>query len=131
MIVTGVNLSIYILFAPIYLILLFLFSFGVSLMLATITVFFRDIEHIYSVFIMILQFASAIFYPASIIPDKYQFILHYNPVLYYIQGFRDIVYSGIPPSATNLLICIFISIISMVMGILVFEKNQNKFILRI
>lgn len=131
MIITGADVSVYILYAPIYLILLFIFCCGVSLFLATITVFFRDIEHIYSVVITALNFTSAIFYPASIIPEKYQFVLQFNPIYYFIQGFRDVVYLGVAPNFSNILVCSLIAIISIVIGILVFEKKQNNFIFHI
>ena len=44
------------------LVTLFFFSLGVSLFLAACTVFFRDIQHIWSVFITALLYFSAIFY---------------------------------------------------------------------
>lgn len=131
MILTDANITINIMYGPIYLILLFIFSCGVSLTLATVTVFFRDIEHIYGILMTALHYTSAIFYPADIIPDKYQFILTYNPVYYYIKGFRDVVYSGVAPEVLNILICGLLAVSSMIVGVIVFEKNQDKFILHI
>ena len=131
MIVTKADVTIHVLYAPIYLILLFIFSCGISLLLATVTVFFRDIEHIYGVLITALHFVSAIFYPPDIIPDKYQFVLSYNPVYYFIEGFRNSVYLGVAPQAANLLICVGLAMVSLIIGVLVFEKNQDKFILHI
>lgn len=129
MVVTKAAITINIIYAPGYLLLFFLFSCGISLILATITVFFRDIEHIYGVLTTVLMYASALFYPAEIIPDKYQFILTLNPVYYFIKGFRDVVYSGSTLDINNLLICLIIAVTSMIIGIVVFEKNQDKFIL--
>lgn len=129
MIITKADITVYILYAPLYLLLLFFFVIGVSLILATITVFFRDIEHLYGVFTTGLMYASAIFYPAEIIPDKYQFILKLNPVYYFIKGFRDAVFYGTPLDINNLIICFVIAFVSMIVGIQVFEKKQDKFIL--
>lgn len=131
MIITKSDITINILFAPIYLVLLFVFCCGVSMFLATIAVFFRDIEYIYGVFTTAMLYASAIFYPAEIIPDKYKFILDYNPIFYFIKGFRDVVYLGIAPDIQNVTTCFIIAVISMIIGIIVFEKNQDKFILYI
>lgn len=131
MIATGADITINIIYAPLYLILFFLFSSGMGLMLATIAVFFRDMQHLYSVFTTGLMYASAIFYPAEIIPDKYQFVLIYNPVYYFIKGFRDAVYYGNPLDSNNLIISIIIAITSMIIGIIIFERNQDKFILHI
>lgn len=131
MIATNANISINIIFTPLYLILLFFFSCGISLILATVTVFFRDIEHLYGIFTQALMYASAIFYPAEIIPEKYQFILTYNPVYYFIKGFRDLVYYGMPFDLVNLLLCFILAVISMTIGIVIFAKNQDKFIFHI
>jgi len=129
MIATKAPVTPYILYSPLYLIILFFFSCGISLFLSTVTVFFRDLEHIYSVFLTVLMYASAIFFPAEIIPDRFRFILTLNPVYYFIQGFRDVVYYGKAPDITNILVCVVLAIVSMIIGITVFEKNQDKFIL--
>jgi len=131
MMVTKAHITLNIIYAPIYLLLLFIFTCGISLILATITVFFRDIEHLYGVFTTALMYASAIFYPAEIIPDRYQFILTLNPIYYFIKGFRNAVYYGIPLKLNNFLVCFGLATISMIVGILVFEKNQDRFILHI
>jgi len=131
MICTGYKASINILFMPVYLILLFIFCCGLSLLLATITVFFRDMEHIYGVIIMALNFTSAIFYPASIIPEKFKFILSVNPIYHYIEGFREVIYYNQSPDIVNLVTCLLIAVFSLVFGIVVFERNQDKFILHL
>lgn len=129
MIVTGAGITWHVIIAPVYLILFFFFCCGVSLLLATVTVFFRDVQHIYGVFIIALHFASAIFYPEEIIPDQYRFVLTFNPLYHFIDGFRDLVYVGTLPSILNVVVCMAIALISMVIGVVVFERNQQKFIL--
>ncbi len=131
MFATKAPVSPYILYSPFYLITLFFFSCGISLFLSTVTVFFRDLEHIYSVFLTVLMYASAIFYPAEIIPDKFRLILTLNPLYYFIEGFRDVVYHGIAPEMNNLLVCAAVAVVSMIVGIIVFEKKQDQFILYI
>ncbi len=128
MIFTGAEFTIHLVYVPLYLILLLLFTSGVSLILATLATFFRDIEHLYGVFTMMLMHFSALFYPANIIPAKYHFLLQLNLLYYYISGFRQIVYNGGSPDFINLISCLIIAIISFVIGLIVFEKNQDKFI---
>lgn len=131
MLFTKAEFTLNILYAPLYFILLFLFCCGVGLILATITVFFRDMEHIYGVLTTALMYATAIFYPADIIPEKYQFVLTLNPIYYYVEGFREVVYLGNPIDIQNMLICLALGTISLVVGIIVFERNQDKFILHL
>ncbi|SCY96665.1 ABC-2 type transport system permease protein/lipopolysaccharide transport system permease protein [Paenibacillus polysaccharolyticus] len=129
--ITGADININFIYVPLYLLLLFIFTTGVSLVLSTITIFFRDIEHLYSVFVMTLMYFSAIFYPAEIVPEKYRFILEMNPLYQFISGFRQIVYYGQPIELYNLLYCIVAGIVSLSIGLFVFEKNQHKFILHL
>jgi len=131
MLVTNADITVNVLYVPLYLILLFFFCCGLSLILATAMVFFRDIEHIYSVIMTIISFTSAIFYPTSIIPDEFKIVLELNPILYYIEGFRQILYNGLSPDIYNLLVCFGISVVTMILGLVIFEKNQRKFILYI
>jgi len=131
MLTSGTEITPYILYSPIYLGLLFVFCAGISLLLAAGTVFFRDIEHIYSILITALMYSSAIFYPSEIIPGKYKFLLDWNPVYHFIHGFRTVVYYGQPLDMQNLLICVVMACISLLIGVLVFERNQNKFIFHI
>lgn len=131
MLITDADFTFNLLFTPLYLLLLLMFTMGVSLILSTVTIFFRDIEHLYGIFIMVLMYFSAIFYPAEIIPDKFQFIVHVNPLFQFISGFRQLIYYGQPVDLMNLLYCFVVSVISFFVGLYVFEKNQHKFILHL
>ena len=128
MAVTRAPFTVHLLITPVYLALLFLFCCGVGLILATVTVFFRDVQHLYGVLTTLLMFASAIFYPPEIIPAPYQFVLEFNPVFYFVEGFRHVVHGGMPAEPANLLICAGLAVASLVAGVLTFEKNQYKFI---
>lgn len=130
-IATDAKITWNILYSPVYLLLFFIFVSGISFILSTITVFFRDITHIYQVFVHLLVYASAIFYPVDIIPDKFRFILTLNPLYHFISGFRQSVYYGLPPEFNNLMICSVLALLSMIIGIIVFKNKQDKFILHI
>ena len=94
MIATHVPFTIYIIFASLPIILLLLLTLGIGLILATITVFFRDVEHLYGVLVTMLMYASAVFYPASIIPPNFQFILTINPIYAIISCIRTVILDG-------------------------------------
>jgi len=131
MIVTNVNFTIYILYAILPIFLLLMFTIGAGLLLATITVFFRDIEHLYGVFVTMLMYGSAIFYPASIIPAQYQFLFDLNPVYGLITLCRDCFTYG---QLFDLGTLLYVSIWSaglLILGIFFFYKYQDKFILHI
>jgi lipopolysaccharide transport system permease protein len=131
MIATHISFSIYILYAVLPIFLLLMFTIGAGLLLATITVFFRDIEHLYGVFITMLMYGSAIFYPASIIPAQFQFLFDLNPVYGLISLCRDSFMYG---QMFNLGTLLYVSMWSaglLILGIFLFYKYQDKFILHI
>ena len=129
MVVTDVHFTIYIIFACLPIIVLVILTAGVGLILATVTVFFRDIEHLYGVFTMLLMYATPIFYPASIIPPNYTFILTLNPLYAIINCLRVVLMNGTLYNPLQLLYATVIAIVSLVIGMAIFYRYQNKFLL--
>ncbi|SDD91525.1 ABC-2 type transport system permease protein [Paenibacillus sp. UNCCL117] len=116
-------------FIPIF--YLTLFTTGLSLILSAMTVFFRDINHLYGVFTLLWTYMTPIFYPASIIPNQFKWILEYNPMYYYISFFRNVIIEGKFPGLADNLVCFTIGILTLIGGLITFYKCQNKFILHV
>jgi len=131
MIATHATFTWFILLAIVPLIILFFFTIGVGLILATLTVFFRDMEHLYAVFLTILMYGSAIMYPANIVPAKFQFLLTYNPFYAFVVLFRDCFLYGQWFDPFTIIFAILSTIAAMAIGVTVFYKFQDKFILYI
>jgi len=129
MIATHVNFTILMIFASLPIIILLILTVGIGLILATATVFFRDIEHLYGIFTMLLMYASALFYPASIIPQKYQIILTINPLYAIIECLRSVLLDGVLYNPSTLMFAAVFAIVSLVVGMGMFYKYQNKFLL--
>lgn len=111
------------------LVLFFFFCLGVGLILSAWAVYFRDMFHLYGVLISLLNYATPIFYPAEIVPEKYAWIQQINPLYYFCKAFRDAVYSGIVPDGRLLSECALLAVAVMVIGVMTFRKKQNHFIL--
>ncbi len=131
MLITKANITWTVVFAPLYLVLFFIFTLGISLLLSTVAVFFRDIEHLYGILTMILMYFSALFYPVEILPTEYMGFVLMNPIYQFISGFRDCVYYGNDISSSNLIVCLVWALGSLMVGLVLFKKNQDKFILHI
>lgn len=115
-------------FVLIPIILLFFFSLGIGLVLASYAVFFRDISHLFQIVLMIWTYLTPIFYPVTILPgDIIKYIL-YNPMFCYITFARDLILKGEFSDFKIIFLCFMYSIISMLLGMYVFRKNENKFI---
>jgi len=131
MLATGSPFSIYILYSFLPVILLVMITIGAGLFLATLNVFFRDIEHLYSVFTTMLMYGSAIFYPVTIVPEKFQILFTLNPIYAIITLFRDSFYSGTPYDLFNIVYASVFSISLLILGMVMFYKYQDKFILHL
>jgi len=129
MIVTGVPFSKSLLLMPIVIGFLFLLSLGVSLILSTMNVFFRDTQFLWSVVVVLLNFLSPIFYPESIIPVEYLTIYRMNPIYQILFFARSIIIHGVSPTPISYLYCLMASVIPLLIGIWVFRKNQDRFVL--
>ena len=131
MIVTGVELNWTVVLFPIPLILLVLFCFGFGLILATIAVKFRDIIHLYGVFTTGLMYLTPVIYSLSLLPKGLYRIVRLNPITNYLMIYRDVMLNGVLPDLTQVLIALIEGIIMMALGLLVFAKKQDSFILNI
>jgi len=130
-VITGHNFTVEMFSFILPLFLFFLFCIGIGLILATMAVYFRDVFHLYGVFINLLSYATPIFYPEKIVPQQFFFLIELNPLYYFFQAFRMSIYQGILPSANIIGVCTLIAIITFVCGCLIFKKYQNNFILYI
>lgn len=130
--VLGVYPTIYVFQMFVPLILLFAFSLGVGMILGTVSVFFRDLEYLWSVALMLIMYTSAIFYyPAKILSSNVAFLLRYNPLFCIIDNFRSAILYGEIMNMEYLSYAALASIVSLVVGFYVFYKHQDKFILHI
>lgn len=130
-VVLGVYPSIYTLQVFIPLVLILILSYGVGMILATVGVFFRDMEYIWSVGLMLVMYTSAIFYyPDKLLESGYAWILKYNPVYCIIDLFRSGVFGRAMDMNTLLYATVF-SVLSLVIGLMCFKQRQDEFILKI
>ena len=126
MLIFGLKFQFSLWLLPVYLLELYLFSFGLSLILATLFVWFRDLAHIWEILLQILFYATPIIYPLSVVPLKFQKIAFLNPVAQIIQDISEIVMGGqvlssyfwLAPAAT---------IVLLVLGLIVFNKKSKYF----
>lgn len=111
--------------------LLFLLTLGVGMILATICVFFRDMEYLWEVLLMLIMYSSAIFYyPERLMKSGYAWILKFNPLYCVIQTFRNAMFGEAMDMQLVGYAGIF-SLVTLAVGIFLFYKKQDKFILQI
>lgn len=130
MIVTGTPLHATVLLAVYPIVTLFFFSLGVGLVLSTMAVFFRDVIHLWEVFTTVLMYFSAIFYhPSQFGVAALETFIKFNPIYWYITAFRAVVLDGELLTWNMVWICGLCSLVMLALGLLVFKKKQDKFVL--
>ncbi|SMF53518.1 ABC transporter permease [Paenibacillus barengoltzii] len=108
---------------------LFIFISGLSLLLASMMVFFRDTQFLYGIGLTIWTYITPIFYPESILPPFMITVMEFNPMYHFIRFIRVIILNGGFPDLLAWVYCAIFAIIPLLVGICVFRKTQNKFIL--
>jgi lipopolysaccharide transport system permease protein len=109
--------------------LLFLLTiFGVSLILASLYPYFRDLGEIWPVLIQLGFFLCPIIYPITMIPESFQWIYLLNPVTQVIIMYRDLIIHGILPSLTSLGYVLLFGVGIVIAGHYMFKKLEKRFV---
>lgn len=122
------HINIGYLLIPYILACMFLFTIGIGLLLSCVSVFLRDIFYIYGIVLTIWNYLTPVFYSLEIIPKSIQPLFKLNPLYQFITAVRSIVLNGqIPPISTLILVAV-IGVGTLMIGSIVFKKNQDKYI---
>ncbi|MCI8477286.1 MAG: ABC transporter permease [Oscillospiraceae bacterium] len=106
-----------------------IFSLGFGLLLSSSMVFFRDTQFLWGVFNMMWMYATPIFYPESILPDNFKFVLQINPLYYFLKNIRMCILDGLSPEPAVYVQCFLIALCTLIVGALIFYKSQDRFVL--
>ena len=122
----GINLRLQVWLIPVMLIE-YVFALGLALMLSAVEVYFRDIEHIVSVLMMIWMYVTPMFYSIEIIPEKFLKFFYWNPMLYIISIYQQVLYYKISPDLMYLGKAACFACFSLVIGSVVFKVLERRF----
>ncbi len=103
-------------------------NIGIGMILSAMYVFFRDIRYLYDVFLTLLTYLSAIFYPVSNFSPRVQTLFLLNPVYVMIKYFRTIVIDMMVPSIQYHGLCLFYALFYLALGAWVYKKYNHEFI---
>ena len=113
---------------PVVMIIEFILALGFTLVLSSLNVYFRDLQHIMGIVALAWQFLTPIMYPMDIVPDGMKWILNINPMTNVISCYRSILYLGQVPQLNSLLTAVVLGIFLFGMGWFSFNKLQKHFI---
>jgi ABC-2 type transport system permease protein len=108
-----------------FLALFAIFTFGISLFLSVLNVYFRDISILWSTVNPALFYITPIAYSLDIVPEKYHWILKLNPLYFYFDASRSILFSNENPSLTAWSVIILLSTTALALGYFTLTKLKN------
>ena len=110
-----------------------LFVLGLSLMLSVLVVSFRDVQHLFGIFLQFWFYATPVVYPLTIVPERatlfgysvpVRTIYELNPMVRFVEVYRDLLYHLRAPSLATVGYLITATAVSCVLGWLVFRRYE-------
>lgn len=129
--VLGGSFSWALLFLPISFTLLFLFAFGLGMIMSIATVFFRDLQHVILIVMQGLFFLTPIIYKPDSLTGKVAWLVNLNPVTPFIALFRLPLLDASLPSVATLLQASIVSLTSITLGLFVFLRQEKNIVFRL
>ncbi len=111
---------------PLFLALQLLFTFGLAMLIATGTAFFRDIKHLLEVALAMLFWLTPIVYQLQIVPDSLRLPLLLSPMTSFVMAYRQLFYDRSWPSAEVWLITVTYSVAAAIVGTATFLSFQQR-----
>ncbi len=125
--ILGVGVTVYILLFPIVHVIYLLLVYGISLFLASLYVYYRDLNQIWDVVLQAGFFLSPIVYPISVIPAAYLSYYMLNPMTMLMEIYRDFLLYGSMPSLLSISMVFMAGCLIAVFGSLLFQRLERRF----
>ena len=130
LLIMGIPMS-HLAWLPLVIIAQFVLCFGLSLIISTLNVFYRDVEHMIGVVTLAWFFLTPIFYPMAFqldrLPWNYKWLIFLNPMTGITDVYRAIFMSTPVQYPYYALISVLVSVVILLAGLLLFNAQQDKF----
>ncbi|HLC94571.1 MAG TPA: ABC transporter permease [Patescibacteria group bacterium] len=122
-----VKVTLMFLWVPAIFFVQLLFMTGLSLISAAFNLFYRDIQYLLQLMLLLWMYVTPIMYPVELIPDRFRFALSLNPMSVIVNAYRQVILAGKPPNFQSLLIGLITSLIVFLLGFVIFKKLEGQF----
>ena len=113
------------LFIPIFAAQLLLTT-GISLMFSTFNLFYRDVQHLTNLLLMLWMYMTPVVYPLSLVPERFIWIYKLNPMVGIMEGYRSAIF-GYPFEVSIILWAAAVSVTVFSIGFYIFKKSEHTF----
>jgi len=126
LVVTGHRLKPALLFLPVAIAIAALFTLGAGLLLSPLAVFFMDVVEMIGLLLQLVMFLTPIMYPMAILPERWHWIVRFNPVRSILEVFRDPIYYGKIPPLSHLTVAFALAAGLFLLGAWSFSRVQRR-----
>ena len=121
--------SAHLLWIPVIVAIAAVLSYGLALILATLTVFLRDVAHFIGVLLQLWFWATPIIYSLQFVAARSGFsrVLKLNPMTGIVVAFRDVVVLNHAPPFRLLAYDAVVAVVMLAVGAYVFSRSQRLF----
>ncbi|MCU0507975.1 MAG: ABC transporter permease [Anaerolineae bacterium] len=112
---------------PLLMLAQFAFILSLVYLLAAAHVFFRDVQYLLGVALLLGFYLSPVFYDSSIVPERFQLLYRLNPVAVLIDAYRSVLLEGQLPPALPLIILLAGALLMIALGLPVFHRASYRF----
>lgn len=120
--------GIQILIIPVLLLNVALLGLGIGIIIASLTVKYRDLQYLIGFALQIVMYLSPVVYPLSSVSGKYKFVLMLNPMSSMIEAFRVATLGVGSLALYPVCISMCISCVVFISGLILFNKVEKTFI---
>jgi lipopolysaccharide transport system permease protein len=99
---------------------------GLSLFLSAFNLFYRDVQYLTNLVLMLWMYLTPVVYPLSLVPKQYVWIYKLNPMVGIIEGYRSALF-GFPFDKGTILIATIISFLVFILGFTIFKRSEKVF----
>lgn len=117
-----------VLLLPFLLVVQFALTAGLSLMASALNVYFRDVQNVVGVGLLLFFYLTPIFYGTKSVPEEYRWLLHVNPMTPLINAVRAVLLDGTFPRWQDLAIICPVAVAALAAGVVVFRRLEPNFV---
>lgn len=122
-----VKLTVALVALPVIIILELVMVLGFTLLVSSLNLYFRDLEHILGVSMMAWFYLTPIIFPIEMIPKRFLWLVNLNPVAPLILAYQNILYYGAFPKWHTLGFALLFSVALLIIGMLTFRHLKRNF----
>lgn len=104
-----------------------LFTYGISLIAACANLFYRDIQYLMNLIILLWFYMTPVLYPVEMFPPQYRWVFQINPMAVIVNAYREVILSQGSPNLVSLAIALALSVLLTLIGYTMFKKLEGTF----